>query len=200
MEKGSNWAIVLSILALFSAIATAQSSAPLLTTEDADPPEIAFILPTPADDLAVSVNYVLINVTVTEASAIEYVLLMWDGTVETMYMGGSNFWYSNKTNLQNGLYTYKVYANDAHNNWGVSETRVVRVEKCGDVNCDETVDMSDVIDLLYYVGHPGQYTICNERLADVNCDKAIDRTDVRALLHYVGYSGQYELNCCKVSG
>jgi len=31
--------------------------------------------------------------------------------------------------------------------------------KCGDVNCDKTVDMSDVIDLLYYVGYQGQYEL-----------------------------------------
>jgi hypothetical protein len=62
------------------------------------------------------------------------------------------------------------------------------------------VDMSDVIDLLYYVGYPGNYTIGSEWSADVNCDKAIDRTDVRALLHYVGYPGQSELSCCEVSG
>jgi cardiolipin synthase len=68
---------------------------------------------------------------------------------------------------------------------------------CGDVNCDGAVDMSDVIDMLYYVGYPGHYTICNEWSADVNCDGAIDMSDVRALLYYVGYPGQYELNCCK---
>ena len=67
---------------------------------------------------------------------------------------------------------------------------------CGDVNGDEVVDMSDVIDLLYYVGYPGQYTICNEWAADVNCDKAIDMSDVIDLLYYVGYPGQYELKCC----
>ena len=67
---------------------------------------------------------------------------------------------------------------------------------CGDVNGDEVVDMSDVIDLLYYVGYPGQYTICNEWAADVNCDEAIDMSDVIDLLYYVGYPGQYELKCC----
>ena len=66
---------------------------------------------------------------------------------------------------------------------------------CGDVNGNEDVDMSDVIDLLYYAGYPGQYTIWSEWSADVNGDKQIDMTDVRALLHYVGYPGQYELNC-----
>jgi hypothetical protein len=68
---------------------------------------------------------------------------------------------------------------------------------CGDANCDDAVDMSDVIDLLYYVSYPGHYTICSEWSADVNCDKRIDKSDVRVLLHYVGYPGQYELNCCK---
>jgi len=72
---------------------------------------------------------------------------------------------------------------------------------CGDVNCDKTVDMSDVIDLLYYVGYPGQYTICTEWAADVNCNKSIDMSDVIDLLYYVGYPGHYELNgCCKISG
>jgi hypothetical protein len=66
---------------------------------------------------------------------------------------------------------------------------------CGDMNCDEAVDMSDVIDLLYYVGYPGHYTICNEWAVDVNGDEAIDMSDVRALLNYVGYPGQYELKC-----
>jgi len=68
--------------------------------------------------------------------------------------------------------------------------------KCGDVNCDKAVDMSDVIDLLYYVGYPSQYRICNEWAADVNCDKSIDMSDVIDLLYYVGYPGQYELKCC----
>jgi hypothetical protein len=67
---------------------------------------------------------------------------------------------------------------------------------CGDLNGDGAVDMSDVIDLLYYTGYPGKYTICNEWAADVNCDEQIDRSDVRKLLYYVGYPGQYELNCC----
>ena len=74
--------------------------------------------------------------------------------------------------------------------------------KCGDVNCDKAVDMSDVIDLMYYVGYPGQYRICNHWAADVNCDKRIDMSDVIDLLYYVGYPGQYELKCCciEISG
>jgi peptidoglycan hydrolase-like protein with peptidoglycan-binding domain len=66
---------------------------------------------------------------------------------------------------------------------------------CGDMNCNEAVDMSDVIDLLYYVGYPDKYTICNEWAADVNCDRAIDMSDVIDLLYYVGYPEGYELKC-----
>ena len=68
---------------------------------------------------------------------------------------------------------------------------------CGDVNCDEAIDMSDVIDLLYYVGYPGKYVVCSEWAADANGDGAIDMSDVRVLLYYIGFPGQYELNCCK---
>ena len=79
----------------------------------------------------------------------------------------------------------------------ISETNncLTTVWICGDVNGNEVVDMSDVIDLLYYAGYPGQYTIWNEWAADVNRDEQIDMTDVRALLYYVGYPGQHELNC-----
>ena len=67
---------------------------------------------------------------------------------------------------------------------------------CGDVNYDKAVDMSDVIDLLYFVGYPGNYTICNQWAADVNGDNLLNMSDVSALLYYAGYPGQYELKCC----
>jgi parallel beta-helix repeat protein len=70
------------------------------------------------------------------------------------------------------------------------------IPECGDVNCDESVDMSDVRDLLYYVGYPGQYTIRRDWAADVNCDGHTDMSDVIDLFYYVGYPGQYELKCC----
>ena len=95
----------------------------------------------------------------------------------------------------------------ADNNSTIDESNetnncLTNIWTCGDVNCDRAVDMSDVIDLLYYVGYPGQYTICNHWAADVNCDKRIDMSDVIDLLYYVGYPGQYELKCCciEISG
>jgi hypothetical protein len=67
---------------------------------------------------------------------------------------------------------------------------------CGDVNCDEAVDMGDVLLLWYFVGYPGQYTLCNEWAGDVNCSGEIDMGDVLLLWYFVGYPGQYALNCC----
>ena len=95
----------------------------------------------------------------------------------------------------------------ADNNSTIDESNetnncLTNIWTCGDVNCNGVVDMSDVIDLLYYVGYPGQYTICNHWAADVNCDKRIDMSDVIDLLYYIGYPGQYELKCCciEISG
>ena len=74
---------------------------------------------------------------------------------------------------------------------------------CGDVapcpDCDYTVNMGDVILLLSYVGHPGQYELCCEFCGDVapcpDSDDTINMGDVILLLSYVGHPGQYEL-CC----
>ena len=74
---------------------------------------------------------------------------------------------------------------------------------CGDVapcpDCDYTVNMGDVILLLSYVGHPGEYELCCEFCGDVapcpDSDGTINMGDVILLLSYVGHPGQYEL-CC----
>jgi uncharacterized repeat protein (TIGR01451 family) len=69
--------------------------------------------------------------------------------------------------------------------------------ECGDVNCSGgEPDMADVLLLWYYVGYPGQYTLCSEWAGDVNCTGEIDMADVLLLWYYVGYPGQYKLNCC----
>jgi len=73
----------------------------------------------------------------------------------------------------------------------------VRIGLCGDVNEDKSVNMLDVIDLLYYVSYPGEYTIGSAWAADVNCDTRIDMLDVIDLLYYVSYPGEYELGCCE---
>ena len=44
---------------------------------------------------------------------------------------------------------------DSNNTEDESNNCLTETWKCGDVNCNGVVDMSDVIDLLYYVGYPG---------------------------------------------
>jgi hypothetical protein len=74
---------------------------------------------------------------------------------------------------------------------------------CGDVapypDCDYIVNMGDVILLLSYVGHPGEYELCCEFCGDVApcpvSDDIINMGDVILLLSYVGHPGEYEL-CC----
>jgi hypothetical protein len=100
--------------------------------------------------------------------------------------------------LPNTTYYYVVNSTDPSGNTNESSEHYFNTTgmMCGDVNCDGAADMSDVIDLLYYVGYPGQYTICSEWSADVNCDGHRDMSDVRALLYYVGYPEHYALKCC----
>jgi len=74
---------------------------------------------------------------------------------------------------------------------------------CGDVapypDCNGIINMGDVVLLLNYVGHPGQYQLCCEWCGDVApcpaSDGVINMGDVVLLLNYVGHPGQYQL-CC----
>jgi hypothetical protein len=74
---------------------------------------------------------------------------------------------------------------------------------CGDVapypDCNEIVDMGDVVLLLNYVGHPGEYELCCETCGNVapypDCNDIINMGDVVLLLNHVGHPGQYGL-CC----
>ena len=68
---------------------------------------------------------------------------------------------------------------------------------CGDVNCDDIVDVSDLSKLHSYVNCSGDpnHTICSEWAADVNCDHSIDESDLNELQDFIGLLG-YELNCC----
>jgi len=80
---------------------------------------------------------------------------------------------------------------------------IITVGICGDVapcpTSDGVVNMGDVVLLLNYVGHPGEYELCCEWCGDVapcpTSDGVINMGDVVLLLNYVGHPGQYEL-CC----
>ncbi len=96
------------------------------TTGDIEPPTIIFVPPTPANGSTVNVNYVYVNTTITDNVAVNTAILDWNGANFTMAGAEPNY-YLNVTGLADGLYIYRVHANDTSNNWNVSETRYVTV-------------------------------------------------------------------------
>ena len=102
----------------------------LILREKAIPPIIQFIPPTPANNSINTTGYVNISVNVTDQDDnVSVVLLNWNGVNETMYDIAPDIFSLTKANLQTGNYTFKVYANDTCDNWGVSETRIVSVTR-----------------------------------------------------------------------
>jgi hypothetical protein len=93
-------------------------------TPDTTFSNIFFRPPTPDNGSIVDFNHVYINVTLSEAAS--WIALEWNNNNESMQGSGTN-WYKNKTNLANGTYSFKVWANDSAGNMNVSETRVVTV-------------------------------------------------------------------------
>ena len=94
------------------------------TVPDTTPPTIAFVPPTPINNSIVTVNHTFINITANEDLSIA--LLEWNGVNETMDGAGMS-WYLNRTNLADGIYTFKVYGNDTSDNWNSTRTRIVEV-------------------------------------------------------------------------
>ena len=149
-----NYNITGQISNVSGVIDTVKGEDTITVVQDITPPEINFVEPpTPPNNSEVTANYVNITVEVSDESGVSVVLLNWNGVNETMsnetkqitmYMTADGIWSVNKTNLTAGNYTYKVYANDTFNNWGVSETRIVTVKldildyyRCLYGNCDE---------------------------------------------------------------
>lgn len=65
---------------------------------------------------------------------------------------------------------------------------------CGDVNCDITINVVDVIEVYKRVCDPGYLLAC-ANAADVNCDTTINVVDVIEVYKKV-CNPNYELNCC----
>ncbi|MFH0737175.1 MAG: right-handed parallel beta-helix repeat-containing protein, partial [Candidatus Micrarchaeota archaeon] len=89
-------------------------------TIDTTPPNITFVDPTLGNGSARDLDWAYINITSDET--LNASILEWNGTNESMSGSGTN-WYTNKTGLSLGVYTYRVFGNDSAGNWGVSETR-----------------------------------------------------------------------------
>ncbi|MCL6579391.1 MAG: hypothetical protein K6T73_08400 [Candidatus Bathyarchaeota archaeon] len=96
------------------------------TVGDIEPPVIIFVPPTPINGSVINVTYVYVNTTITDNVAVDTAILSWNGINFTMAGTGPNY-YLNMTSLADGLYIYRVFANDTSNNWNVSETRYVTV-------------------------------------------------------------------------
>jgi hypothetical protein len=145
-------------------------------TVDITEPTIEFVDPTPDNNEEVTVNYVNVTVNVTDNFDLTQAvgILWWNGTetdpmTKIMYaLNNKSQFYFKKTNLANGDYTYKVYANDTAGNMNVSETRVVTVNVTevypGDFNDDGYVNIDDVVYIVVNLwgpctpGAPGDFT------------------------------------------
>jgi len=66
---------------------------------------------------------------------------------------------------------------------------------CGDVNCNDQVDMGDVILLLNNVNYG--YQICRDWSGNTKCNSDTDMGDVILLLNNVTYGQEYSLDCCQ---
>ncbi len=88
------------------------------------------------------------------------------------------------------------YGNEVIANW-IGGSFTCKVGICGDVNCDEVIDIGDVTLLLNHWSNPTKYPLCDEWAGDVNCDGTIDIGDVTLLLNHVNNPDEYELGCCK---
>ena len=169
-------------------------------TVDITKPTIEFIAPTPGNNTEVTDNYVEVVVNVTDNFDLTHAvgILWWNETEEpmtkTLYAADKGKFNYTMTDLANGNYTYKVYANDTAGNMNVSETRFVTVDvtglpKTGDINNDGEVKLSDAIYLAkHVVGLSGYETIYAD--GDINSDGEVKLSDAIYLAkHVVGLSG-----------
>jgi len=95
------------------------------TAEDTTPPTLTFVSPTPDNGATLSQDWIYINVSADES--LSTCLLDWyNGTWQNVSMTVSgSYCYKNMTNLADGTYQFKVYANDTSDNWNVTELRQV---------------------------------------------------------------------------
>ena len=91
---------------------------------------------------------------------------------------------------------FDPYGDEITANWIDGTFECKKGMWCGDVNCNEVVNMGDVTLLLNNVTYG--YPICTVWAGDVNCKAGINMGDVTLLLNNVSYPGdpKYSLKCC----
>ncbi len=93
---------------------------------DMTAPHMDFVDPTPDDDKAFpEQDWIYVNVSSNEP--LDICILDWNGINETFSPDGT-LCSINKTDLDNGEFTYLVYANDSSGNMNATETRTVSIE------------------------------------------------------------------------
>jgi len=131
-----------------------------LSVPDDTPPAITFILPTDPSGTALTTrDWTFINVSLSEPG---HSWLEWNGINESMSGSGTN-WYINKTDLANGVYTYRVWANDSAGNENSSETRTIEINYVTDnlppiisitSPMNDALYTTDSVELNYTVNEP----------------------------------------------
>ncbi len=94
-----------------------------LNSLDNDSPRIILNYPTPENNNFTRDNFVFINISINEN--INSIFLEWNGTNESLNNYDNFNFYKNKTNLEKGLYSYKIIANDSFGNIKETDLRNV---------------------------------------------------------------------------
>lgn len=81
-----------------------------------------------------------------------------------------------KTLIQNG----EAYINSIQ-----GENYLLVYGKNGDVNCDENVNMADLMKILYHVSGRSSLGSLEQSLSDVNLDNNVNMTDLMKVLYYI---------------
>jgi len=111
-------------------------------------PAITFESPTPANGTTVDVDHINVTASVTTSGDVADVLLNWNGENSTMMHISLGTWSLAMTDLTNGDYTFKIYANDTEGNMGESdETRTVTVNVTGDSYTIQLPELYSIIAL-----------------------------------------------------
>jgi len=120
-----------------------------LLIPDTTPPTITFISPTdPSGTTLTTRNWTFISVSLSEPGLS---WLEWNGINESMSGSGTN-WHINKTDLVNGVNSYRVCANDSSGNENSSETRTIELDY-GTDNIPPIITITSPInDTLYTTG------------------------------------------------
>lgn len=96
---------------------------------DTSAPTIQYQNPTPVNDSAQASNNVTINMTVTDASGIDTVIVELDGVNVTATSPSPNDYNVTFTGIAQGNHTFRTYANDTFGNLAVTVSRIFLVDQ-----------------------------------------------------------------------